>query len=311
MLGGDVGDAVEVVDDAGVGRPGRGDHADDVAAAAGRRAARPRSACPVRRWSTVGTVSTPTPSTCSALPTDEWASSLIATSGRSGAVGLAPVGGGVAGHHEGRQVAGRAAGHEAAARRRRGSRPALRAPPSAWFSATTTPAASSQEVPWRDEHDTNMSKSSDAFVGAAGMNERKRGLSHETTAVESLSTKSFSTCAASLPSARMRPASSASSDATRPPKSSGTGSMRRRSRQAARMRSVMPRRNSNIALAIRPASPSGTAWTAGCAGAPGLLGPAGHLVQRCAGLPRPRRRRRTPAWPGPRSPSSGPSCRRR
>ena len=35
-----------------------------------------------------------------------------------------------------------------------------------------------------------MSKSSDALVGAAGMNDRKRGLSHETTAVDSLSTNS-------------------------------------------------------------------------------------------------------------------------
>ena len=32
-------------------------------------------------------------------------------------------------------------------------------------------------------------------MGAAGMNERKRGLSQETTAVASLSTKSSSTCA--------------------------------------------------------------------------------------------------------------------
>ena len=73
--------------------------------------------------------------------------------------------------------------------------------PSAWFSATTTPAASSQEVPCSEEHETNMSKRREALVGAAGMNDRKRGLSHDTTAVESLSTKSFSTWAASVPSA--------------------------------------------------------------------------------------------------------------
>ena len=36
-----------------------------------------------------------------------------------------------------------------------------------------------------------MSKSSEALVGAAGMKDRKRGLSHETTAVDSLSTKSL------------------------------------------------------------------------------------------------------------------------
>ena len=110
---------------------------------------------------------------------------------------------------------------------------------SAWFSATTTPAASSHEVPCRDEHDTNMSKSRDALVGAAGMNDKNRGLSTDTTAVDSLSTKSLSTWAASLPSGRIRPASSASSEATRPPKSSGTGSMERRARHAATMRSVI------------------------------------------------------------------------
>ena len=84
-----------------------------------------------------------------------------------------------------------------------------------------------------------MSKSSEALVGAAGMNDRKRGLSHETTAVASLSMKSLSTWAASLPSGRIRPASSASRDATRPPKSSETGSMDSRSRHAAKIRSVM------------------------------------------------------------------------
>ena len=111
--------------------------------------------------------------------------------------------------------------------------------PRAWFSATTTPAASSQEVPWSDEHDTNMSKRSDALVGAAGMNERKRGLSHDTTARASLSVQSLSTWAGSLPSGPIKPASSASSEETRPPKSSETGSMERRSRQASMIRSVM------------------------------------------------------------------------
>ena len=31
------------------------------------------------------------------------------------------------------------------------------------------PAASSHDVPWSDEHETNMSKSREALVGAAGM----------------------------------------------------------------------------------------------------------------------------------------------
>ncbi len=84
-----------------------------------------------------------------------------------------------------------------------------------------------------------MSKSNDAFVGAAGMNDKKRGLSHETTAVDNLSTNSFSTCAASLPSGRMSPDSSASSDSTRPPKSRATGSIDSRSRHAATIRSVI------------------------------------------------------------------------
>ena len=84
-----------------------------------------------------------------------------------------------------------------------------------------------------------MSKSRDALVGAAGMNDRKRGLSHDTTAVASLSTNSCSTPAASFPSGVMSPASSESSDSTSPPKSSGTGSMDSRSRQAAKIRSAM------------------------------------------------------------------------
>jgi hypothetical protein len=85
----------------------------------------------------------------------------------------------------------------------------------------------------------NMSKSSEALVGAAGMKERKRGLSQETTAVESFSTKSLSTSAASLPSGRISPASSWSSDSTRPPKSRATGSRDKRSRHAATIRSVI------------------------------------------------------------------------
>ncbi len=53
---------------------------------------------------------------------------------------------------------------------------------STWFSAWMAPAASSQEMPWIEAHETSMSKSSAALVGAAGMKPRKRGLSAEMTA---------------------------------------------------------------------------------------------------------------------------------
>src|SRR5260221_5308176 len=49
------------------------------------------------------------------------------------------------------------------------------------FSAWTAPAASSQEMPWIDAQEINMSNSSDAFVGAAGMKPRKPGPSAEIT----------------------------------------------------------------------------------------------------------------------------------
>ncbi len=62
-------------------------------------------------------------------------------------------------------------------------RPALAASTaSTWFSAWMAPAASSQEMPWIEAHETSMSNSSAALVGAAGMNPRKRGLSAEMTA---------------------------------------------------------------------------------------------------------------------------------
>jgi hypothetical protein len=50
------------------------------------------------------------------------------------------------------------------------------------FSAWIAPAASSHEMPWIDAHEMSMSNSSEALVGAAGMNPRKRGLSAEMTA---------------------------------------------------------------------------------------------------------------------------------
>ena len=140
-----------------------------------------RNASPVRRWSRVGTGNVPTPSTRQALPTEECASSLMAMRGRSGASARRRC-----------AVVSRAT---MSAERFPAEPPATKHPPApsgkpawadstpkAWFSATTTPAASSQEVPWSEEHDTNMSKRSDALVGAAGMKERKRGLSQDTTA---------------------------------------------------------------------------------------------------------------------------------
>ncbi len=137
---------------------------------------------PVIRWFWHGTVNASTPSTASALPTDEWASSLMAMRGRSGAppprrweaVSLATIN----------------------ADRLPAEPPETKHPPDsggsparsertrrAWFSAPTAPAASIHDVPCNDEQATTMSNSSAALVGAAGMNERKRGLSQEITAV--------------------------------------------------------------------------------------------------------------------------------
>ena len=66
--------------------------------------------------------------------------------------------------------------------------PALRGSPassairrSTEFSAAIAPDASSHEIPWIDAHETSMSNSRLAFVGAAGMKPRNRGLSAETT----------------------------------------------------------------------------------------------------------------------------------
>ena len=49
------------------------------------------------------------------------------------------------------------------------------------FSAAIAPAASSQEMPWIEAQEMSMSNSRLAFVGAAGMKPRKRGLSAEIT----------------------------------------------------------------------------------------------------------------------------------
>ena len=49
------------------------------------------------------------------------------------------------------------------------------------FSAAMAPDASSHEMPWMEAHETSMSKSRLALVGAAGMKPRNRGLSAEMT----------------------------------------------------------------------------------------------------------------------------------
>jgi len=49
------------------------------------------------------------------------------------------------------------------------------------FSAATAPDASSQEMPWMEAHETSMSNSRLALVGAAGMKPRNLGLSAEMT----------------------------------------------------------------------------------------------------------------------------------
>ncbi len=79
-----------------------------------------------------------------------------------------------------------------------------------------------------DDAPQTRSNSIDASVGAAGMNERKRGWSTEMQAGASTSPNSFSAAAPPMPSAVMVwPARPASSLLDLGP-SSGTGSIRRR-----------------------------------------------------------------------------------
>ena len=108
------------------------------------------------------------------------------------------VGRGVAGHHQGREVPADppATKQPPALGGGRPTRPGRPAP----GSRRPGPAASSQDVPCREEQETTMSKRSAALVGAAGMNDRKRGLSHDTTASASRPNTS-STSAGSFPSA--------------------------------------------------------------------------------------------------------------
>jgi hypothetical protein len=56
-----------------------------------------------------------------------------------------------------------------------------------------------------EEHETTMSKSRDALVGALGINARKRGLSIEITAVARSVANSSSTLTGSLPCSLIRP----------------------------------------------------------------------------------------------------------
>ena len=92
------------------------------------------------------------------------------------------------------------------------------------FSAWIAPAASSHEMPWIDAHETSMSNSSEALVGAAGMNPRKRGLSAEITAGAMTDAYTPSTCSGWCGPAPSSPLSAASSSAgSREPSSSGTG----------------------------------------------------------------------------------------
>ena len=85
-----------------------------------------------------------------------------------------------------------------------------------WFSATTAPADSMKLVPLSDEHETTMSKSRDAFVGAFGMNARNRGLSIEMIAVARCVAKISSTFSGSLPCSLRRPSIDAAGSAPMP-----------------------------------------------------------------------------------------------
>jgi hypothetical protein len=124
-----------------------------------------RSAAPVSRWSSVRTVSASISSSRSVLTIDEWASVLTATRKRPPRIaGL-----------------GASPGRPASADRLAAEPPDTKHPPadagsparsaisrSTSFSAWIAPAASSHEMPWIDAHETSMSNSSAALVGARG-----------------------------------------------------------------------------------------------------------------------------------------------
>ena len=143
-----------------------------------------RSPAPVSRWSSDRTTSGSISSMRSVLVIEECASSLTATRQRRPEPGTPG-------------PAFRLATSRATTRADRfpAEPPETKQPPavsgiparsaisrSTLFSAWIAPAASSQEMPWIDAHEISMSNSSEALVGAAGMNPRKRGLSAEMTA---------------------------------------------------------------------------------------------------------------------------------
>ncbi len=111
-----------------------------------------------------------------------------------------------------------------------GGRPASRAiVRNTLFSAAIAPDASSQEMPWIDAQDTSMSNSRLAFVGAAGMKPRNRGLSAEITlgAITDVYTPSTSSGCRGV--SRINPSRrSCNSPVDRTPLSRGTGFIRSR-----------------------------------------------------------------------------------
>ena len=97
------------------------------------------------------------------------------------------------------------------------------------FSAAIAPDASSHEMPWIDAQDTSMSNSRLAFVGAAGMKPRKRGLSAEITLGAITDVYTPSTSSGGRGVSRITPSRrSYSSSADSTPLSSGTGFIRSR-----------------------------------------------------------------------------------
>ncbi len=97
------------------------------------------------------------------------------------------------------------------------------------FSAAIAPDASSHEMPWIDAQDTSMSNSKAAFVGAAGMKPRNRGLSAEMMlgAITEVYTPSTSSGCRGV--SRIRPSSRSYSSSTgSTPLSRGTGFIRSR-----------------------------------------------------------------------------------
>ena len=97
------------------------------------------------------------------------------------------------------------------------------------FSAAIAPDASSQEMPCIEAHDTSMSKSRLALVGAAGMKPRNRGLSAEITLGATTDAYMPSTSSGGRLRSRITPSRRAySSLLVKVPWSNGTGSIRSR-----------------------------------------------------------------------------------